>query len=78
MRPISKSCCLAMLFNAIALPAPRPAFTVLPRRWVVERSLAWLGQSRRLIKDYERLCETSEALGYATMIRLMVRRVAKL
>jgi putative transposase len=59
-------------------PAPRPAFTVLPRRWVVERSLAWLGQSRRLSKDYERLCETSEALIYATMSRLMVRRLAKL
>ena len=57
-------------------PAPRPAFTVLPRRWVVERTFAWLGQSRRLSKDYERLCETSEAIIYATMSRLMVRRLA--
>jgi putative transposase len=59
-------------------PAPRPAFTVLPRRWIVERSFAWLGQSRRLSKDYERLCETSEAMVYAAMIRLLIRRVAKL
>lgn len=59
-------------------PALRPAFTVLPRRWVVERTFAWLGQSRRLSKDYEQLCETSEALIYATMSRLMVRRLAQL
>jgi putative transposase len=50
---------------------------VLPRRWVIERTFGWLLQSRRLSKDYERLCETSEALVYATMIRLMVRRLAK-
>ena len=59
-------------------PAPRPAFTVLPRRWVVERSFAWLGQSRRLSKDYERLCKSSEAMIYAAMARLMVRRLTKL
>lgn len=59
-------------------PEPRPAFTVLPRRWVVERTFSWLGQSRRLSKEYERLCETSEALIYATMSRLMVRRLAQL
>ncbi len=51
---------------------------VLPRRWVVERTFAWLGHSRRLSKDYERLCETSEALIYAVMSRLMVRRLARI
>jgi putative transposase len=51
---------------------------VLPRRWVVERTFGWLLQSRRLSKDYERLCETSEALIYATMSRLMARRLARL
>lgn len=50
---------------------------VLPRRWVVERTFSWLSQSRRLSEDYERLCESSETLIYATMIRLMVRRLAK-
>jgi putative transposase len=59
-----------------AEPAPRRAFTVLPRRWVVERTFSWLGQSRRLSKEYERLCETSEAILSATMSRLMVRRLA--
>lgn len=59
-------------------PAPRPAFTVLPRRWVVERTFSWLGQSRWLSKDYKRVCETSEAVIYATMSRLMVRRLAQM
>ena len=51
-------------------------FVVLPRRWVVERTFAWLGRNRRLSKDYEGLCETSEALIYLGMIRLLLRRLA--
>jgi len=51
-------------------------FQVLPRRWVVERTFAWLGRYRRLSKDYETLPETSEAMIYAAMSRLMVRRLA--
>lgn len=50
---------------------------VLPRRWVIERTFGWLLQSRHRSKDYERLCETSEALIYATMSRLRVRRLAR-
>ncbi|MGH2461213.1 MAG: IS5 family transposase [Chloroflexota bacterium] len=50
---------------------------ILPRRWVVERTFGWLSQSRRLSKDYERLCETGETLIYATMSRLMARRLAR-
>jgi putative transposase len=50
---------------------------VLPRRWVVERTFAWLGQNRRLSKEYERLCTTSEAVIYTAMSRLMVRRLAR-
>jgi putative transposase len=56
---------------------PPPGFRVLPRRWVVERTFAWQSQQRRLSKDYERLCATSEALIYLTMIRLMLRRLAR-
>jgi putative transposase len=52
-------------------------FQVLPRRWVVERTFSWLGQNRRMSKDYERLCESAEAFVYAAMIRLMVRRLAR-
>jgi putative transposase len=55
---------------------PPKGFRVLPRRWVVERTFSWLGQNRRMSKDYERLCETSEAFIHVAMIRLMVRRQA--
>lgn len=51
-------------------------FHVLPRRWVVERTFARLGRYRRLSKDYERLCETTEALILIAMSRLMLRRLA--
>jgi hypothetical protein len=43
---------------------------VLPRRWIVERTFAWLGKYRRLSKDYEALTETSEALIYALMVHV--------
>jgi putative transposase len=53
------------------------AFQVLPRRWVVERTFAWISHNRRMAKDYERLCATGEAFVYAAMTRLMVRRLAR-
>ncbi len=52
-------------------------FRVLPRRWVVERTFAWLSQVRRLSKDYERLPEVAEAMIYGAMSRLMLRRLAR-
>ena len=51
-------------------------FQVLPHRWIVERTLAWLTRNRRLARDYERLTETSEAFIYVAMIRLMTKRLA--
>jgi putative transposase len=51
-------------------------FVLLPRRWVVERTLSWLGRWRRLSKDYEELPEVSEAMVKLAMIRLMVHRLA--
>jgi putative transposase len=51
--------------------------TFLPKRWVVERTFSWLGQNRRMSKDYERLTESSEAFIYAAMSRLMARRLAR-
>jgi len=51
-------------------------FVLLPRRWVVERTLGWLGRWRRLSKDYEELPEVSEAMVTLATIRLMVHRLA--
>ena len=51
-------------------------FVVQPRRWVVERSLGWLGRWRRLSKDYEALPEVSEAMVTLAAIRLMLHRLA--
>ncbi|WP_268248063.1 transposase [Deinococcus piscis] len=52
-------------------------FVVQPRRWVVERSLAWLTRSRRLSRDYEILPQTTEAWFYLANIRLMLRRLER-
>jgi transposase len=52
-------------------------FTVLPRRWVVERTLAWLTGNRRLVRDYERRADTHEAMTTIAMIALMSRRLAQ-
>jgi putative transposase len=51
---------------------------VLPRRWVVERTFAWLGKYRRLSKDYEFLPESSEVMIYLAMTRLMLKRLDKI
>ena len=59
------------------LMPPRRGYVALPRRWVVERTFSWISQNRRMSKDYERLCTSAEAFIYATMIRLMVRRLAR-
>src|SRR5436305_461498 len=56
---------------------PPRGFQALPRRWVVERSFAWICHNRRMSKDYERLSATGEAFIYAAMSRLMVRRLAR-
>lgn len=52
-------------------------FEVLPRRWVVERTFAWLGRCRRLAKDFERTIASAEAWVYIASIRLLTRRLAR-
>ena len=54
----------------------RPGFESLPRRWIAERTFAWISHNRRMAKDYEGLCSTGEALIHASMTRLIVRRMA--
>jgi putative transposase len=58
-------------------PPPVPAFTVLPRRWVVERTIAWIGRYRRLSKEYAYLLESSATMIDLAMSRLMLRRLTR-
>jgi putative transposase len=59
-------------------PEPIAAgFEVVKRRWVVERTFAWIMRNRRMSRDYEFLAATTEALVYVCMIRLMLKRLAK-
>jgi hypothetical protein len=59
-------------------PEPIPAgFEVIRRRWVVERTFAWISRNRRMSRNYEFLPETGETLIYVTMIRLMLKRLAR-
>jgi transposase len=54
----------------------RHRFVVLPKRWIVERSLAWISRNRRLARDYERHARTAAAFVRLASIRLMLRRLA--
>jgi len=64
--------------EVVKLPEARKGFVLLPRRWVVERSFAWLSRFRRLAKDYERLPETVAGLHLVAFSSLMLARVMKL
>lgn len=51
-------------------------FVVLPKRWIVERTLAWISRNRRLARDFERYARTATAFIRLAMIRIMLRRLA--
>ncbi len=55
----------------------RHRFVVLPKRWIVERTLAWISRCRRLARDYERHTRKAAAFVRLAMIRLMLRRLAR-
>lgn len=52
-------------------------FVVLPKRWIVERTLAWISRNRRLARDFERYAKTGAAFVRLAMIRIMLRRLTK-
>ena len=52
-------------------------FAVLPKRWIVERTLSWIRRNRRLVRDVEHLARTAEALVKLAMIKIMLRRLAR-
>ena len=51
-------------------------FEVLPKRWIVERTFAWISRNRRLARDFERYASTAAAFVRLAMIRIMLRRIA--
>ncbi len=61
----------------IKRPDVAKGFEILPRRWVVERTFAWLGRSRRLAKDWERTIESAAAWLFIAHIRTLTRRLAR-
>ena len=65
-----------IVVEVVKKPVDQLGFAVLPRRWVVERTFSWLLRWRRLVRDYERLPETHEAMIKWAMVGLMLNRLA--
>jgi putative transposase len=72
---LDKAAYLDFVIEVVRRLDAEPGFKVLPRRWVVERSFGWLTRYRRLVRDYERRLDVSEAMIYLAMGSLLVRRV---
>jgi transposase len=68
---------LNLTLKTVSRPKDASGFIVLPRRWVVERSLAWMMHARRHARDYERLVQHSETLITWAAITLMTKRLAR-
>jgi transposase len=68
---------LKLTLEIVRRPDDLHTFQVLPRRWVVERTLAWITRCRRTVRDYERLAEHHETIVYRAMIITMSRRLAR-
>lgn len=64
------------MLQTVLRPVQAKGFVVLPKRWIVERTFAWLARYRRNSKDYERTWESSQTMIYVSMIALMLRRLA--
>jgi putative transposase len=66
---------LSWRLEIVSRPTGQTGFVLLPKRWVVERTFAWLGRSRRLSKDYERTTSSSEAMIQLSCIHQMLKRL---
>lgn len=60
--------------EVVKLPEAKRGFVLLPRRWVVERSFAWMARFRRLARDYERLPQTLAGLNLLAFVMILMRR----
>ena len=67
----------AWTIEVVKRPADQKGFEILPKRWVVERTIAWINRCRRLAKDYENLNRTALAFIRLASIRLMLRRLRR-
>jgi putative transposase len=68
---------LDLRLECVSKPPDIVGSVVLPRRWVVERTLGWFGRYRRLSKDYEEQVDTSQTWLYVAMTHILVRRLAR-
>jgi putative transposase len=64
------------ILTVVAAPFPQKTFVLLPRRWVVERTFAWLGNYRRLSKDFEECTRSSEGMIYLASIHTMLKTLS--
>jgi transposase len=72
---LDKATFLDFVVEVIRRTDTDPGFKVVPRRWVIERSFGWLTRYRRLVRDYEARIDVSEAMIYAAMGTLLIRRI---
>ncbi|MFG1950316.1 transposase [Micromonospora sp. NPDC048830] len=75
--PVTLGARLGIVVEVVAKLAGQVGFKVLPRRWVVERSLSWINRCRRTVRDYERLPEHHAAMVQWAMVIIMTRRLAR-
>jgi transposase len=73
-RPAEAAAAHGITLEVVSLPEAKRGFVLLPRRWVAERSFAWMARCRRLARDYERLPETLAGLHLVAFVILLLRR----
>jgi len=65
-------------FTIVKRPQRQTGFIPLPKRWIVERTFAWISNCRRLARDYERYIKSAVAFVKLAMIKIMLRRLARM